>query len=326
MGAARAAVPWSVVAGAGSWQLAGDGRAGAAGRGPGRRPRPVAVVAAGRAGRRRGPHGRPPGRGRFRGPGRAHRRRRARPGGRRPQPHRRPSRRDRSGGSGRSPPTCPTSSTRPSPASASAWRVPSSCRAPIPTPPCETPSRRWIGCRRPWPPSWPWPATVRRRTTPGQTSPPCAATWPTAAGPGWRPPAGRAVDVDQTLPLVRCPPDVVREILAVLLDNAYRHGAGTVTVTGRRAGQGAVVEVSDEGPGIADPARAFERRVEHGRRHRWPHRRRRRRRRPRHRPGPGQVAGRGPRVPPRAHPTGAGSRVHPGPAGSTIWSFFDFVR
>jgi signal transduction histidine kinase len=73
--------------------------------------------------------------------------------------------------------------------------------------------------------------------------------------------AGRPlrVDVDESLPLVRCPPDVVREILAVLVDNALRHGAGTVTITARRAGQGAVVEVSDEGPGIAEPADAFER-------------------------------------------------------------------
>jgi signal transduction histidine kinase len=73
--------------------------------------------------------------------------------------------------------------------------------------------------------------------------------------------AGRPlrVDVDGSLPLVRCPPDVVREILAVLVDNALRHGAGTVTITGRRAGQGAVVEVTDEGPGIAEPAGAFDR-------------------------------------------------------------------
>jgi signal transduction histidine kinase len=68
------------------------------------------------------------------------------------------------------------------------------------------------------------------------------------------------VDVDSALPHVRCPPDVVREILAVLLDNALDHGAGAVTITGRRAGHGAVVEVSDEGMGVAEPGDAFQRR------------------------------------------------------------------
>ncbi len=68
------------------------------------------------------------------------------------------------------------------------------------------------------------------------------------------------VDVDSTLPRVRCPPDVVREILAVLLDNALDHGGGTVTITGRRAGQGAVVEVGDEGVGVAEPRTLFQRR------------------------------------------------------------------
>jgi signal transduction histidine kinase len=73
--------------------------------------------------------------------------------------------------------------------------------------------------------------------------------------------AGRPlrVDVDPGLPLVRCPSEVVREILAVLIDNALRHGAGTVTITGRSAGHGAVVEVSDEGAGVTDPAGVFER-------------------------------------------------------------------
>jgi signal transduction histidine kinase len=75
--------------------------------------------------------------------------------------------------------------------------------------------------------------------------------------------AGRPlrVELDPGLLPVRCPPDVVREILAVLLDNALRHGAGTVTITGRRAGHGAVVEVSDEGAGVAEPATVFQRRA-----------------------------------------------------------------
>jgi signal transduction histidine kinase len=67
------------------------------------------------------------------------------------------------------------------------------------------------------------------------------------------------VDIDPALPFVRCPPDVLREIIAVLLDNARQHGAGSITISGRRAGHGAVVEVSDEGAGIADASAIFER-------------------------------------------------------------------
>lgn len=74
--------------------------------------------------------------------------------------------------------------------------------------------------------------------------------------------AGRPIriDVDDSIPLVRCPADVLREILAVLVDNAVRHGAGSVTIAGRRAGHGVVVEVTDEGEGVANPASIFERR------------------------------------------------------------------
>ncbi|MGH9165011.1 MAG: sensor histidine kinase, partial [Acidimicrobiales bacterium] len=75
--------------------------------------------------------------------------------------------------------------------------------------------------------------------------------------------AGRRLrtDLDTDLPPARCPAEVLREILAVLVDNARAHGAGTVTVVARRAGSGIVVDVGDEGDGIlGDVAGIFRRR------------------------------------------------------------------
>jgi signal transduction histidine kinase len=53
---------------------------------------------------------------------------------------------------------------------------------------------------------------------------------------------------------VRATPGRLREVIGVLLDNALRHGAGTVMVAARRGDvEGTmVVEVSDTGSGVAD--------------------------------------------------------------------------
>jgi len=60
----------------------------------------------------------------------------------------------------------------------------------------------------------------------------------------------------------RATPAVIRQVLDVLVENAARHGAGTVALEARGAGAWVTVEVADEGSGFGgDPERAFVRRA-----------------------------------------------------------------
>ena len=64
---------------------------------------------------------------------------------------------------------------------------------------------------------------------------------------------------DLAIPLAA--PGAVEQILQVLLENAGRHGRGTVTVTVRRASGAVAFDVGDEGPGVTgDPEAVFARR------------------------------------------------------------------
>ncbi len=63
-------------------------------------------------------------------------------------------------------------------------------------------------------------------------------------------------------------PGALAQVLATLIENSLRHGAGTTTVRSRPSGPGGavVIEVTDEGPGVPDDLapRIFEREVTSG--------------------------------------------------------------
>jgi signal transduction histidine kinase len=59
------------------------------------------------------------------------------------------------------------------------------------------------------------------------------------------------------LPMAHGSMTAERHVVEVLVDNALVHGAGTTTVSAYAVAEGLVIEVSDEGPGLADPDLAF---------------------------------------------------------------------
>jgi signal transduction histidine kinase len=58
------------------------------------------------------------------------------------------------------------------------------------------------------------------------------------------------LEIDDGGASARAPASVLREILDVLLDNAERHGSGTVTLRARRSDGSMALDVADEGRGI----------------------------------------------------------------------------
>jgi signal transduction histidine kinase len=74
-----------------------------------------------------------------------------------------------------------------------------------------------------------------------------------------------AQDRELTISTLEAPPPraaeaAIRQILNVLVDNAFTHGEGTVSVTARDAGDALAIDVSDEGDGVEPGREVFVRR------------------------------------------------------------------
>jgi signal transduction histidine kinase len=76
--------------------------------------------------------------------------------------------------------------------------------------------------------------------------------------PEWRQrlsPQGRdlVITVQLDAPAAVASTAAIRQVLAVLVDNATTHGAGTVRVTIREASGAVAIDVADDGPGVTEP-------------------------------------------------------------------------
>lgn len=65
------------------------------------------------------------------------------------------------------------------------------------------------------------------------------------------------LEVIGSLPEVWLDPDKLDQVLANLLDNAIRHGAGAVNITVEPAGDGVAISVADEGAGVSPDIRGL---------------------------------------------------------------------
>lgn len=103
------------------------------------------------------------------------------------------------------------------------------------------------------------------RDTPGPTEPLDVDTVLDGIRRRWHPvlaPRGRPLRLAVTgTPRARVVTSALTQILDVLIDNADRHGAGTITVTVRALDDAVAIDVADEGPPlVSDAAAMFERR------------------------------------------------------------------
>ncbi len=59
------------------------------------------------------------------------------------------------------------------------------------------------------------------------------------------------VDIEPPLPTVHSSAATVRQVLGVLIENALKHGDGSIRLVAKQAAGGLALEVSDEGEGLS---------------------------------------------------------------------------